>query len=74
VIFNYEAISGTPETWIWDFGNGDRKETLNTEEGKRVETQYTMPGLYTVSLTGKQGNLSGTDTKIGYIYVESKMP
>jgi hypothetical protein len=30
-------------------------------------------GLYTVSLTGKSGELSGTETKIGYIYVEPKI-
>ena len=63
VIFIAED-NGVPDVWDWDLGNGERKE------GKRVETQYTMPGLYTVSLTGKQGELSGTVTKIGYIYVE----
>ena len=66
VRFTPESVSGTPDTWSWDFGNGERKETPNTEEGKRAETQYTMPGLYTVSLTGKQGQLSGTEMKIGY--------
>jgi len=66
VRFNSEVISGTPETWAWDFGNGERGET--------PRTTYTMPGLYTVSLTGKQGDLSGTETKIGYIYVEQNMP
>ena len=74
VRFIPEPISGTPETWSWDFGNGERKETPNTEEGKRAETQYTMPGLYTVSLTGKKGELSGAETKVGYIYGETKMP
>jgi len=59
--------------WIWDFGNGERKEIPNAEERKRAKTEYTMPGLYTVSLSGKQGELSGTETKIGYIYIRSKM-
>jgi len=63
----------SPPRGVASFGNGERKETPNTEEGKRAETQYTMPGLYTVSLTGKWGDLSGTETKIGYIYVETKM-
>jgi len=60
------AGSVAPSEWIWDFGNGERGETGGTT--------YTMPGLYTVSLTGKSGDLSGTETKIGYIYVEQSMP
>ena len=32
--------------------------------------QGELPSLYTVSLTGKQGELSGTETKIGYVYAE----
>ncbi|MCL2460488.1 MAG: PKD domain-containing protein, partial [Euryarchaeota archaeon] len=73
VVFIPKAISGVPDTWIWDFGNGESKETPNTEERKRVQTQYTMPGLYTVTLTGKQDELSGTVTKIEYIYAEPTM-
>jgi len=60
------AGSVIPGEWIWDFGNGERGE------GETSTVKYTMPGLYTISLTGKQGQLSGTETKIGYIYVEQK--
>jgi subtilisin family serine protease len=68
VVFTPKFIGTEPDepyTWVWDFGNGQRNETPRTTD--------TMPGLYTVSLTGIKGNQSGTETKIGYIHVESIM-
>ncbi|MCL2460642.1 MAG: VWA domain-containing protein [Euryarchaeota archaeon] len=53
-----------PDTWVWDFGNGEKGQ------GQNPTAIYNMPGLYTVTLTGASGDLSGTVTKIGYIYVE----
>ena len=59
-----------PVTWIWDFGDGKRETKNNAEAIKHI---YTMPGIYTVSLIGINGHLSGTETKIGYIIVEPKL-
>ena len=59
-----------PDEFDWDFGNGKRGE------GRTATTTYTMPGHYTVTLTGMSGensDLSGTVTRIGYIFVEPKM-
>ena len=60
-----------PYTWVWDFGDGTTK--ISNETVQPVSHRYTMPGLYTVSLTGVKDDQSGTETKIGYIYVESKI-
>ncbi|MDR2854792.1 MAG: PKD domain-containing protein [Methanomicrobiales archaeon] len=59
-----------PDTWVWNFGNGEIKEMKSDTP---VSTIYTMPGLYTVSLEGIRGALSGTETKTHYILVEPKI-
>ena len=59
-----------PDTWLWNFGNGERTEVRSNTP---VSMTYTMPAMYTVSLTGRNGTLSGTETKIRYIIVEDNM-
>lgn len=40
--------------WCWDFGDG------STSSGKDVSHSYTTPGIYTVTLTTKNGGCSDT--------------
>ena len=61
-------ISKAHEWWTRYMGLGlwkrREKRRWKWKIGKRAQTQYTMPGLCAISLTGK------TVTKIGYIYVK----
>ena len=61
-----------PEFWLWDFGDGNSNKVMKNS-AEPVTHVYTMPGIYTPSLTGINGYFSGTESKIGYITVEAKM-
>jgi PKD repeat protein len=52
---------GTPDTWLWSFGDG----TTSTEQNP--SHQYNSPGVYTVSLTVRNGYGTSSSTKTGYI-------
>ena len=58
-----------PAIWLWNFGNG---ETIEMNSNTPVSVTYTMPAEYTVSLIGRNGLLSGTETKLRYINVQEK--
>ena len=62
--------TGYPTLWLWDFGDGD---DTNATEQDPVHT-YIASGTYNVTLksTNEYGN--DTDSKIGYITVESLIP
>ena len=54
-------------TWLWDFGDGTNSTAQNPTH------VYTVPGLYTVSLTVANGAAgAATETKHGYIQVTAK--
>jgi PKD repeat protein len=50
--------SGTPTNWSWTFGDGS--STTGWESPRKT---YTVPGLYTVSLTVSGGGQTNTETK-----------
>jgi PKD repeat protein len=49
-----DTSSGTPSSWLWDFGDGTTSDLQNPSHA------YTAPGLYSVSLTAT--NVIGSDT------------
>ena len=51
-------------SWFWDFGNNDRGYE------QVVSTTYTMPGTYSVLVTGTDNFNSATARKTAYIMVE----
>ncbi len=51
------TCSENTESHAWNYGNS------NTDVGVSVKTKYTMPGLYTVTLTAKNGSKSDTETQ-----------
>ena len=56
---------GTIATWSWSFGDGDTSTEQNPAH------TYTTPGVYSVSLTVSDGCGTDTETKSGYITVQS---
>ena len=60
VQFN-DTSTGSPTSWNWDFGDGDRSTEKNPKH------TYLSAGNYTVNLT--VSNLSGTDSKTAVITV-----
>jgi PKD repeat protein len=56
---------GTIATWSWSFGDGDTSAEQNPAH------TYTTPGVYNVSLTVSDGCGTDTETKSGYITVQS---
>ena len=50
-----DLSTGTPTSWLWDFGNG------NTSNLKDPSAIYTNPGFYDVSLT--VSDLTSNNTK-----------
>ena len=63
-----DLSSGSPTMWNWDFGDGQTATIANPEH------TYTMPGMYTVTLTASN-QLGGTDTrqKVAYITVSNQI-
>jgi PKD repeat protein len=60
-----DASSGSPVSWVWDFGDGN----FSTEQNPAYE--YAAPGLYTVNLTVWNDAGSGSKVKPDYITVTS---
>lgn len=52
------------DTWLWDFGDGSMSNEQNPTH------TYSIPGMYSVSLTVTGNNGSDTDTKTNLIRVE----
>lgn len=65
VQFN-DLSTGSPTSWLWDFGNG------NTSPLQNPIASYASPGVYTVSLTISKGGNQDTETKTNYIEVYNK--
>lgn len=61
-----DTSSGIPDTWAWDFGDG------NTSTVQNPTHTYTTDGTYTVSLTASNAVGSDSITKTGYITVTTK--
>jgi len=64
VTFN-DTSSGSPTSWLWDFGDG-----MTSAEQDPVY-QYATAGTYTVSLTATNDDGSDTETRPDYITVTS---
>lgn len=66
-----DLSTGSPNTWLWSFGDGS-----SSSEKNPLHT-YTMPGVYTVTLKssqmqtgpGYEAGISSTKTKDNYITV-----
>ncbi|WP_277749825.1 PKD domain-containing protein [Methanoculleus taiwanensis] len=58
-----DSSSGSPTSWLWDFGDG-----TTSDEQNPVHT-YTEVGTYTVSLTATDGSESSTEEKVDLIRV-----
>jgi PKD repeat protein len=56
-----DTSSGTPVSWLWDFGDG------NTNTGQNPIHIYSSPGTYSVSL--KVEGVEGTDLAIKFDYI-----
>jgi PKD repeat protein len=64
VVFN-DTSSGSPASWLWDFGDG----TTSAEQNPVHE--YIAAGNYTVSLTAASEDGSDTETRVDYLTVTS---
>jgi PKD repeat protein len=58
-----DKSSNSPNQWSWDFGD---TKTLTTQNPTHA---YQLKGIYTVSLTARNGNGKDTETKTNYINV-----
>ena len=63
VVFTNLTV-GDIDSWEWDFGDGSPHSTL-----KDPSHVYSVPGIYTVSLTASLGAVSETETKTNYITI-----
>jgi len=67
LIVEFEDLTtGNPDTWFWDFGNG------NTSNVQNPITFYSSPGTYTVKLTTSNAVSQDIHTQVDYITVYSK--
>ncbi len=62
-IYFYDSSIGNPTSWFWDFGDGYTSTIQNPYH------QYIYQGIYNVSLTVSDGNLSNTETKYNLINI-----
>lgn len=62
-----DSSTGTPTSWLWNFGDGVTSTTQNPVHN------YTAAGSYTVSLTATNSAGSDTKTKPSYIKVSRPM-
>lgn len=64
VQFSDGTTGGTPQAWLWDFGDGSLAQTKNPQH------TYTAPGVYDVKLTvGSTTQGSDMELKVGFISV-----
>ena len=59
----FDESTGSPTTWLWDFGDG------NTSALQNPSHTYTSSGTYSVELTSTNQFGNHTETKINYIVV-----
>ncbi len=58
-----DQTTGTPDNWLWDFGDGDTSIVQNPSH------IYSAAGIYTVKLTASNSSASDMITKVNYITV-----
>jgi PKD repeat protein len=56
-----DRSTGSPDSWLWIFGDGGTATTKNPSH------QYTLPGIYTVSLTVRNQYGTSSATESDYI-------
>ena len=66
IIFS-DASTGNPNSWVWNFGDGNSSTLQNPTH------TYSNPGTYNVSLTISDGATSETETKTSLITVGSSV-
>ncbi len=64
--------TGDGDRWIWNYGDGSKLDTTVTQVD--VMHQYTLPGVYTVSLKAENTtfNVDSTLTRMNYITIYQK--
>ncbi|MFH1320870.1 MAG: PKD domain-containing protein [Bacteroidota bacterium] len=63
MVYFIDLSTNNPNSWSWDFGNG------NNSTQKNPSAVYTIPGIYTVILTVSNSSGSDVETKVDYITV-----
>ena len=66
IIFS-DASTGNPNSWVWNFGDG------NTSTLQNPTHTYSNPGTYNVTLTISDGATTETETKTSFITVGSSV-
>ena len=67
LVVEFEDLStGNPNTWLWDFGNG------NTSNLQHPVAIYQFAGFYTVKLTITDSTSQDVYTQVDYIKVHEK--
>lgn len=59
-----DLSSGQPNSWLWDFGDGQTDNTQNPSH------KYAASGSYTVKLTATNVNGNNTETKTAYVVID----
>jgi PKD repeat protein len=62
-----DLSTGNPETWFWDYGDGQ------TSQEQHPQHVYTQEGHYTISLTVTDIHQTSTKTKTDYLYVREPL-
>ncbi len=67
ITFGYSSTNAAD--YLWDFGDSSTLAVTNTLTGTALTLThtYTQAGVYTVTLTAGDGQISGTVTRTGYI-------
>jgi len=63
-----DASANSPSAWVWTFGDGGWDTTQNPSH------TYTVPGIYTVSLTATNNGGSNTYSAPGFITANKALP
>jgi PKD repeat protein len=58
-----DTSTGSPDGWVWDFGDG------NTSSEQNPLFTYTVPGTFTVRLRATNSGGRNNETKVNYITV-----
>jgi PKD repeat protein len=61
-----DRSTGSPTAWTWDFGDGSASDQQNPAH------TYTVPGVYSVTLTAANANGNARESKAGFITVTAQ--